>query len=86
MVPIRCVRVRTNVDLSRVRFNQIQYNRRDIEETVLVPSRDRLIVETYRDHVPGRKAVAFCVNVRHGEDLAERFRAEGIPAAASPAG
>ena len=72
--------MRTNVDLSRVRFNQVQYNRRDIEETVLVPSRDRLIVETYRDHVPGRKAVAFCVNVRHGEELAERFRSEGIPA------
>ena len=25
LVPIRCVRVRTNVDLTRVRFNQIQY-------------------------------------------------------------
>ena len=80
LVPIRCVRVRTNIDLSRVRFNQIQYNRRDIEESVLVPSRDQLIVDTYRQHVPGRKAVAFCVNVRHGEDLAERFRAAGIPA------
>lgn len=80
LVPIRCVRVRTNVDLSRVRFNQIQYNRKDIEETVLVPSRDKLIVETYKEHVSGRKAVAFCVNVRHGEDLASRFRAEGVPA------
>ena len=49
LVPIRCVRVRTNIDLSRVRFNQVQYNRRDIEETVLVPSRDQLIVETYRN-------------------------------------
>jgi superfamily II DNA or RNA helicase len=80
LVPIRCVRVRTNVDLSRVRFNQIQYNRRDIEETVLIPSRDQLIVDTYRDHVPGRKAVVFCVNVRHGEVLAERFQSQGISA------
>jgi superfamily II DNA or RNA helicase len=53
-----------------------------IEETVLIPSRDRLIVETYKDHVPARKAVAFCVNVRHGEVLAERFRNEGVPARA----
>jgi superfamily II DNA or RNA helicase len=82
LVPIRCVRVQTNVDLSRVRFNQIQYNRRDIEETVLVPSRDKLIVKTYNDHVRGRKAVAFCVNVRHGEDLAERFRSAGVAARA----
>jgi len=80
LVPIRCVRVRTNIDLSRVRFNQVQYNRRDIEESVLVPSRDQLIVKTYCDHVAGRKAVAFCVNVRHGEHLAERFREQGISA------
>jgi superfamily II DNA or RNA helicase len=80
LVPIRCIRVRTNIDLSRVRFNQVQYTRRDIEETVLVPSRDQLIVDTYKEHVPGRKAVAFCVNVRHGEDLAERFRGAGIAA------
>jgi superfamily II DNA or RNA helicase len=80
LVPIRCVRVETNVDLSKVRYNQVQYNRRDIEETVAVPARDELIVNTYREHVPGRKAVAFCVNVRHGEDLAQTFREAGVAA------
>jgi superfamily II DNA or RNA helicase len=80
LVPIRCVRVETNVDLSKVRYNQVQYNRRDIEDTVAVPARDELIVDTYREHVPGRKAVAFCVNVRHGEDLAQRFREVGVAA------
>jgi superfamily II DNA or RNA helicase len=80
LVPIRCVRVRTNVDLSRVRFNQVQYNRKDIEETIAIPARDRLIVKTYLDHVPGRKAVAFAVNVRHGEDLAREFRLRDVPA------
>jgi superfamily II DNA or RNA helicase len=80
LVPIRCVRVKTNVDLSRVRYNQIQYNRRDIEEAIVIPARDRLIVETYCQHVPNRKAVAFAVNVRHGEALAEEFCRAGIPA------
>ncbi|HWB10761.1 MAG TPA: DEAD/DEAH box helicase family protein [Pirellulales bacterium] len=80
LVPIRCVRVRTNVDLTRVRFNEVQYNRKDIEETVVVPARDQLIVDTYRSHVPGRKAVAFCVNVRHGESLADLFCRNGIAA------
>jgi superfamily II DNA or RNA helicase len=80
LAPIRCVRVITNVDLSRVRFNQVQYNRKDIEEAVIVPPRDRLIVNTYQSHVNGRKAVVFCVNVRHGETLAELFRQEGLPA------
>ncbi len=80
LAPIRAFRVLTNVDLSRIRFNQIQYNRKDLEETIFVPPRDRLIVETYLNHVPGRKAVAFCVNVRHGEDLAELFRRAGVAA------
>jgi superfamily II DNA or RNA helicase len=80
LVPIRCVRVETNIDLTRVRFNQVQYNRRDLEETILVPSRDRFIVDTYRNHVFGRKAVVFCVNVRHGDELANLFRSHDIPA------
>lgn len=77
LVPIRCVRVETNVDLTRVRFNAVQYNRKDIEEAVLVPGRDELIVDTYAEHVPGRRAVAFCVNVAHGERLAELFNTRG---------
>jgi superfamily II DNA or RNA helicase len=80
LVPIRCVRVKTNVDLSRVRYNQVQYNRRDIEEAITIPARDRLIVDTYLQHVPNRKAVAFAVNVRHGEALAEEFRRSGVVA------
>jgi superfamily II DNA or RNA helicase/very-short-patch-repair endonuclease len=80
LVPIRCVRVQTNVDLSRVRFNQVQYNRRDIEDSIIIPSRDQLIVDSYLEHVHGRKAVVFCVNVRHGEDLSERFRQHGVSA------
>lgn len=38
-------------------------------------------MRTYIDHVRGRRAVVFCVNVRHGEEMAERFRSAGVPAA-----
>jgi superfamily II DNA or RNA helicase len=81
LVPIRCVRVATNINLNKVRYNQVQYNRKDIEELIAIPARDRLIVDTYMQHVPGRKAVAFAVNVRHGEDLAAEFRRSGVQAA-----
>ena len=80
LVPIRCVRVMTNIDLSRVRYNQLQYNRRDIEEAITIPARDKLIVDTYIKHVMNRKAVAFAVNIRHGESLAEEFRKAGVSA------
>jgi hypothetical protein len=39
LIPIRCVRLKTNMDLSHVRFNQIQYNPTDIEATVVIPAR-----------------------------------------------
>jgi hypothetical protein len=80
LVPIRCFRVKTNIDLSRVRYNQIQYNRRDIEDRVMIPGRDRLVLDTYRKYIPGRRAVVFCVNVRHGENVARLFQQAGIPA------
>ncbi|MFP4076691.1 MAG: DEAD/DEAH box helicase [Halochromatium sp.] len=82
LVPIRCVRVKTNVDLSRVRFNEVQYHRQDLEQAITIPARDELIVQTYLEHVRGRKAITFAVNVRHGEALAERYRAQGVPARA----
>lgn len=34
-------------------------------------------VEHYRQHLAGRPAIAFCVNRRHAEAVAERFRAAG---------
>jgi len=43
------------VDFTNVRFNQIQYNARDIETTVIIPARDELIIQTYLDHVAGRR-------------------------------
>ncbi len=77
LVPIRCVRVETNVDLSKVRFNQVDYRYRELEETIRVPARNRLIVDTYRKYVPGRRGVVFCVNVEHAREVASLFRQDG---------
>lgn len=81
LVPIRCFRVKTNVDLSHVRYNRIQYNRRDIEKSIRLPGRNRLIVDTYLKHVRGRRAVVFCVSVQHADDVAALFNEKGITAA-----
>jgi superfamily II DNA or RNA helicase len=82
LVPIRCFRVHTNIDLSRVRYNRIQYNRQELERKIQIPTRDQLIVDTYRNNVAGRRTVIFCVTVRHGELVAEKLTAAGFPARA----
>ena len=80
LVPIRCVRVKTNIDFSRVRFNGVKYNIQDLDEKIHLPERNRLIVETYLNHVPSEKTVVFCASVAHARELAELFRDYSIPA------
>lgn len=81
LVPIRCVRVKTNVDLSKIRYNGVDYRSRDLGEILLIPDRDRLIVDTYLSHAKGKRAVCFCINVDHSESMAKAFKRKGVEAA-----
>ena len=82
LVPIRCVRVKTNVDLSSVRINGIKYYTQDLESKLFVPERDRHILETYQTYVKDKKTVVFCASVKHAESVASLFRDSGIQASA----
>jgi superfamily II DNA or RNA helicase len=81
LVPIRCIRVKTNIDLNRIRYNGVDYRSRDLEELLVIPDRDRLIVDTYLNHAMGKRAVCFCINVAHSESMASAFAQAGIKAA-----
>ena len=37
LVPVRCIRVKTNINLTDVRINGFKYNSMDLETTVVVP-------------------------------------------------
>ena len=86
LVPIRCIRIHTNFDLTRVRFNSVQYNIRDLESKIYVPERNRLIVDTWLQYVRDKRTVVFCASVRHAEQIAELFRQAGVSAAAVSGG
>ena len=47
LVPIRCIRVKTNIDLTDVRINGIKYNSQDLESKLFIPERNQLIADTY---------------------------------------
>lgn len=81
LVPIRCIRIHTNIDLTKVRFNSVQYNIQDLESKIYVPERNRLIVDTWLQYVQNKRTVVFCASVCHAEKIAELFRQAGIPAA-----
>ena len=86
LVPIRCIRIHTNIDLTRVRFNSVQYNIRDLESKIYVPERNQLIVDTWLQYVRDKRTVVFCASVRHAEQIAELFRRVGVSAAAVSGG
>lgn len=82
LVPVRCIRIHTNIDLTKVRFNSVRYNIRDLESKIYVPERNRLIVNTWLRYVRNRRTVVFCASVWHAEEIARLFRGAGVSAAA----
>lgn len=86
LVPVRCIRIHTNIDLSKVRFNSVQYNIRDLESKIYVPERNRLIVNTWMRYVRNKRTIIFCASVKHAEQIAKMFCEQGIRAAAVSGG
>lgn len=86
LVPVRCIRIHTNIDLTKVRFNSVQYNIRDLESKIYVPERNRLIVDTWLQYVRDKRTVVFGASVKHAEQIAELFRKADISAVAVSGG
>lgn len=82
LVPVRCIRIHTNIDLTKVRFNSMQYNIRDLESKIYVPERNTLIVDTFMEYVSNKRTVIFCASVKHAEQIADMIRERGVQAAA----
>ena len=84
---IRCYRLLSNIDLSMVRYNGKDYNYADLEKTLIVESRNELIVKTLKKYFfpkPGfyKQGIVFCVNIQHAQKLEKLMRQEGFEARA----
>jgi len=82
LVPVRCIRIHTNIDMTKVRFNSVQYNIRDLDDKIFVPERNKLIVDTWLSYVKNKRTVIFCASVKHAEQIAKLFQDAGIEALA----
>ncbi len=80
LAPIRCFRVKTDVDLSNIRIHGIKYDSQDLETYLFVPERNKLIVDTYLKYAKGKNTVMFCVSVAHSEEMADLLQESGIKA------
>lgn len=78
LVPVRCIRIHTNIDMTKVRFNSVQYNIRDLDDKIFVPERNKLIVDTWLSYVKNKRTVIFCASVKHAEQISKLFQDAGI--------
>lgn len=81
LVPVRCIRIRTNIDMRDVRISGFKYVAQDLESTIHVPQRNQLIADTYCEYAKGKPAVIFCASVPHAAEIAGRLQEKGIEAA-----
>ena len=82
LVDVRCIRIHTNIDMTQVRFNSVQYNVRDLDVKICVTERNALIVKTWLDYVKNKRTVVFCASVKHAERIAALFKEKGVSAEA----
>ncbi|MEQ8171252.1 MAG: DEAD/DEAH box helicase, partial [Candidatus Eremiobacterota bacterium] len=82
LVPIRALRVNTNISFDKIRINRYDYTKKDLEKNLIVEDRDGIILETYMNYIhgTGRKTVIFCVSVPHAQRIAGLMRDNGINA------
>ena len=85
--PIKAFRVKSNLDLSEIRYNGKDYVSTDLQKNVVVSSRDQLMVDVLKKYFVGsdisfKSGLVFCVSVSHAESIAKRMRENGISAEA----
>ena len=69
-------------DLSGLRMSAGDYRQSDIDMEMDKPKITGDVIEHYREHCDGKRAVAFCTSVRHAEHVAAEFSAAGYRAIA----
>ena len=79
--PLRGLRFSTAADLTSVTIRGEDFDEEELEEAVDVESRNLLVARAIQECTRDRRTIAFCVTVRHAENLARALRELGVPAA-----
>ncbi len=80
LVPVRQLAVETHVALDGVAVRGGDFAPGELARAVATAARDRVVVEAYRAHAAGRRAIVFAVDRGHVLRLAEALRAAGVAA------
>jgi len=71
-------KIRTNVNLKGVDIKRGDYSVPILSRIVNSKSRNNLIIDKYKEHIKGSRAVAFCCTIKHAQNLSTAFNESGI--------
>lgn len=69
-----------DIDYSSITYRGTHYGIHDLERTLVIPERDKAIIEKWREHAEGKPTIAFCCSHKHANRVAASFRGANIPA------
>lgn len=82
LVDLRCWRVSTKTDLDTVKVRAGDFAQDQLAHEVNTPERNMVIVKAWVQDAKDKRTIVFTVDVQHALDLAETFKAIGVPAEA----
>ncbi len=82
LVPYTYVGLTDNVDYTKIRYQNNRYRVEDLERLLLIPERNKAILNAYVNRGKSGKAIGFCCSIAHSERMAQYFNDNGIKASA----
>ena len=78
----RGMSVKTTSDLSGVHTKMGDFAANELSLAVNTEERNKIVVKSYLKNAADRKAIVFCCDIKHSQDLAEEFKKAGVVAEA----
>lgn len=82
LVPVFAWTVQTATSLDGVTMRRGEYAQGELARTVRTEERNAAVYDAYHRFTPGTKALAFCVDIAHANEMAEHFTRNGTQARA----
>lgn len=71
---------RLNIDMNKVKVGDGDYNQKDLEEVMLDSKIYGDIISNYEKLAKGKQAIAYCVSIKHAQEICDLFNANGYTA------
>lgn len=85
-VKVIVAKTKFNIDFDQIKITHVggekEYSRSDLEKAINIQARNKAAVNLYKEMFKGEQSIAYCVSIKHAQDLAREFSHVNISASA----